>query len=228
MFLVLYKLWCFTFPLNHFGKLIWEICFSGCCYVWIENLGIRNYLAILSLRGLSKRFIGTLLVDALWFYAEDIVVNHAVRWSAKCHRREVFSRASRVSVVGMGCTGSELLLLRLPTCLFEWKCHAFALYPTQMNSDSSWRCVLLRRRDLWAKAWQPAPSSPDFSLYCTLEYESLAFSQHFLDQYLERKISIETRRDLSVQNLRVRLDWGPFQPSEPWFSLGAWESCRIV
>lgn len=87
--------------------------------MWIENLGIRNYLAILSLRGLSKRFIGTLLVDALWFYAEDIVVNHAVRWSAKCHRREVFSRASRVSVVGMGCTGSELLLLRLPTCLFE-------------------------------------------------------------------------------------------------------------
>lgn len=76
--------------------------------------------------------------------------------------------------------------------MFEWKCCAFALDSTQMNS--SWRCVPLRRRDLWAKAWQPAPCSPEFSLYCTLEYESLAFSLCFLDQYSERKKSYRTEK----------------------------------
>lgn len=81
MFLVLYKLWCFTFPLNHFGKLIWEICFSWCCYIWIESLGIGNYLAILfSLRGLNKHcFSGMLPVEALWSCVVDVVISPAVQ-----------------------------------------------------------------------------------------------------------------------------------------------------
>lgn len=107
------------------------------------------------------------------------------RCRAVYRRKAVFPRMSRASVVGFGCTGSELLLLRLPTCLFESKCQAFALNSTYTNVDSSWRCVLLRR-DLWAKGWQHAHSSPDFSLYCTSEYESFAFFQHSSDQYLER------------------------------------------
>lgn len=53
------------------------------------------------------------------------------------HRREEFSRMSGVFVVGFGCTGSELLWLRLPECLSESKCQAFALCPTCRNSDSS-------------------------------------------------------------------------------------------
>lgn len=79
MFLVLYKLWCFTFPLNHFGNLIQKICFSWCFYIWVEILSIRNYLAIVfSLNALNKCCFSGSHCLKLRGHGQEVVVSPAL------------------------------------------------------------------------------------------------------------------------------------------------------
>lgn len=220
MFLVLYKLWCFTFPLNHFGNLIQKICFSWCFYIWVEILSIRNYLAIvfslnalnkccfsgshcLKLRGHGQEVVvspalwtqswswmvevvvSPALWMQLWSWVVEVVVGLALwiqSWSwagDSCQSCIVNTVVVMLVEEVVSCVASELLLLTLPTCSFESEYHAFAFCHAYMNRDLIWRRVLLRRRDLWAKAWQPIHSHSDLSLHCTFEYGCFVFSAFF-------------------------------------------------
>lgn len=66
------------------------------------------------------------------------------------------------------------------TYVFVWIKMPCLSFPSRIYKQRPrWRHVLLRRRDLWAKAWQLIHSHPDLSLHGTFECGSFVFSAFF-------------------------------------------------